>query len=48
MLTLLEKEINEVDSFMLLTGKGFYSVDFYQKNGFVIQDDVVFMSKKIH
>ena len=33
MLTLLEKKENEVDSFMLLTGKGFYSVDFYQKMG---------------
>lgn len=33
MLTLLEKKVNEVDSFMLLTGKGFYSVDFYQKMG---------------
>lgn len=48
MMALLEKEINEVDNFTLLTGRNFYSVDFYQKNGFSIKDSIVFMYKKLN
>ncbi len=48
MMILLEKELDEVDNFTLLTGKNFYSVNFYQKNGFSIKDEVVFMNKKLN
>lgn len=48
MMDLLEKELDEVDNFTLLTGKNYYSVDFYQKNGFSIKDTVVFMYKKLN
>lgn len=41
------EELKEVDYFTLLTGRDFYSVDFYQKNGFEIKDSLVFMYKKI-
>ena len=48
MMILLEKELDEVDNFTLLTGKNFYSVNFYQKNGFSIKDEVIFMNKKLN
>ena len=39
--------LNEVDNFTLLTGRDFYSVDFYLKSGFVIENEIVFMVKPL-
>lgn len=43
----LKEVLVEADRLTLLTGKGFYSVDFYQKNGFQISDDIVFMTSDL-
>lgn len=40
-------ELNEVDAFTLLTGRGFYSVNFYLKNGFKIDNNLVLMRKEL-
>lgn len=47
MMELAEKELSEIDNFTLLTGRDFYSVDFYKKSGFVIKNEIVFMYKKL-
>ena len=47
MMKALEECLPEVDNLILLTGREFYSADFYQKNGFKINDDMVFMVKKL-
>lgn len=47
MMELVEKEMPEIDNFTLITGKDFYSVEFYKKNGFVVKDETVFMYKKL-
>ena len=47
MMKALEECLPEVDDLILLTGREFYSADFYQKNGFKINDDMVFMVKKL-
>ena len=47
MMEALEECLPEVDNLTLLTGREFYSADFYQKNGFKINDDMVFMVKKL-
>lgn len=39
--------LKEVDAFTLLTGQGFYSVDFYLKNGFKINNNLVLMRKEL-
>lgn len=39
------KELPEVDNFSLITGRDFYSVSFYQKNGFEVMESQVFMNK---
>lgn len=41
------KELPEIDGFILLTGKDFYSVDFYQKNDFVVSDNIIFMHRSL-
>lgn len=47
MMKLLEMELPEVNNLTLLTGKNFYSVDFYKKNGFIRDDNIVLMRKKL-
>lgn len=47
MMALAELELKDIDNFTLITGKGFYSVDFYQNNGFSIKDELIFMYKKL-
>ena len=39
--------LKEVDAFTLLTDQGFYSVDFYLKNGFKIDNNLVLMRKEL-
>ena len=39
--------LKEVDAFTLLTGQGFYSVDFYLKNGYKIDNNLVLMRKEL-
>lgn len=39
--------LKEVDAFTLLTGQGFYSVDFYLKNDFKIDNNLVLMRKEL-
>lgn len=48
LMELVEKEMPEIDNLTLLTGKGFYSIDFYEKNGFVTKDETVFMYKQLN
>lgn len=43
----LVEELKEVDNFTLLTGRDFYSIDFYCKNGFSEPDEIVFMKRKL-
>ena len=46
MMTLLIEELCDVDIFSLVTGKDFYSVDFYQKNSFEKNEDVTYMCRR--
>ncbi|WP_294580071.1 GNAT family N-acetyltransferase [uncultured Thomasclavelia sp.] len=43
----VSKELDDVAYLTLLTGKEFYSVDFYRKNGFIVKDSLVFMYKSL-
>lgn len=43
----LVKELKDVDNFTLLTKRSYYCVDFYQKNGFIEPEEVIFMKKQL-